>query len=92
MFDRLTNTLIASADLLEAEGRLAKRHAASFAAGWAVFVALLLALCLGVAALLAGLTWALAVAWNWPGALSLVGSVLALGSFGGLFWAYAKMR
>ncbi|GEM_PF-4004694 len=92
MIERLTNTLIAGVDLLESEGRLAKRHAARFLAGAAFFVLSLVVALFGLLALLTGLTYALAVAWTVPGALAVVGFVVAAVGAGATYAAYRRMN
>ncbi|MDX2115845.1 MAG: hypothetical protein SFZ24_09555 [Planctomycetota bacterium] len=73
MLERLTETFISGVELLEAEGRLARHHAAGLVAGLALLVLLLIIAAVGGSLALAGLAMLLAREIGAPGAMIVVG-------------------
>ena len=92
VLSRITDALVSSADLIEAEARLARHHVVRVgSAGLAVFGLVLIAV-LGLGAMAAGLTWMLAHVIGWPAALATAGAATALVSALAAFGLYRAVR
>lgn len=88
--EALANMLVATADLMEAEGRSLRRHLVRLgAAATVILVAGLLGL-FGIGFLLYGLFWLLAEQMSGPAAASCFGLV-ALSLAGGLAWTARRI-
>lgn len=78
MIQRLGETLTSGLNLLEAEGRLARLHAARFTAGALTLCALVSTTLIGALSAIVGATWLLATQTGVPAALLITGGLLAL--------------
>lgn len=88
--EALANLVIATADLVEAEGRTFRRQAVRLAIAAAmILVAALLAL-FGIGFLLYGLFWLLAEQMSSPAASACFG-IVALAMAGGVAWTARRM-
>ncbi len=82
MIQRLTESFISSVELLEAEGRLAKRHAADFVVDAVAVVSLtIVALLGGIAALTGVVVWITPVVGLGPALLLCGGGGFALSAW-----------
>lgn len=92
MIQRLGETLTAGLDLLEAEGRLARLHAARFLVGVLALCAVTCVAFTGALGVLVGATWLLALEVGPPIALLIAGATIAiLGGFG-VWLIHRKIR
>jgi hypothetical protein len=88
--EALANMMVATVDLMEAEGRSLRRHLIRIGLAAALlFVAALLGL-LGIGFLLYGLFWLLAEQMSNPGAAAALGLV-ALALAGGVVWTVHRL-
>jgi hypothetical protein len=90
MLEKAADTFIAAFELIEAEGRQFRRTGADLTF-WAVVVLGSAVVCvIGVAALLVGAAWALALAIGVAGSLAIVGAAAAVLGLG--LAAHARQR
>jgi hypothetical protein len=88
--EALANLVVATADLMEAEGRSLRRHLIRLGTAAAlIFIAALLGL-FGIGFLLYGLFWLLAEQMSGPAAAACFGLV-ALGLAGGIAWTARRI-
>ncbi len=92
MLDRLADTFVAGVELLEAEGRIVRDRAAGMIGGAVLAIALGVLALLGAITLAAGLTWLLARAVGVPEALCIVGGVLATGASWGAYETIHRLK
>ena len=78
MMSKIGELAVRLANLAEAEGRVLRTHAGWFVVHVLAWTASTLLLMLGAVAALCGMTWALALAVDWPLALILMGFAVAL--------------
>ncbi|MFI4915160.1 MAG: hypothetical protein ACIAS6_01460 [Phycisphaerales bacterium JB060] len=92
MLEKAADTFIAGIELLEAEGRQLRRTGADLTLWAVVIVAAIIIALIGIAALLVGVAWALALSLGVAASLAIIGAAaIILGvSLAGL--ARSRMR
>ncbi len=77
MLQRLSETFIAGVELLEAEGRAARREVSRTATSLLAQAAAGVVVLIGLSLIIAGLVWLLAGPLGWPASLLIVGAACA---------------
>ncbi len=92
MLEKAADTFIAAFELVEAEGRQLRRTGADLTFWAVVVLGSAVVAVVGVAALLVGAAWALAMSIGVAGSLAIVGAAAAVLGLGLASWGRQRMK